>query len=235
MPDHVAWIAPPYGEAPAESPAAVGWAVERLEGLYHSADLGNRADPIEELVWIPLTRQTHRQNSTRCWQRVVALGGPAALLEVGEEELAALLKDGGFSRQKARWIRQALAMIVERFGELSLAATAGWSDEDVEAFLLSLPGIAVKSARCVMMYSLGRQVLPVDTHLRRLAERLGWVAEGLTEKRIHEALEALVPRELRLSLHVNAIWHGRQVCRALRPRCDGCVLLPGCVYGINRA
>ena len=62
---------------------------------------------------------------------------------------------------------------MERFGELSLAETASWTDEEVEHFLTSLPGIAIKSARCVMMYSLGRQVLPVDTHLRRLAERWG--------------------------------------------------------------
>lgn len=233
--DRVAWVAPPYGETPAPKLGEVDWAVELLEGLYESADLGNHSDPIEELVWIPLTRQTHRQNSVRCWKRLVELGGPEALLETPEEELAELLKDGGFSRQKARWIKRSLAMIVERSGELSLEETAGWSNKEVEAFLVTLPGIAIKSAKCVMMYSLGRQVLPVDTHLRRLAERIGWVREGLTEKRIHEQLEELVPRELRLSLHVNAIWHGRAVCRALRPRCDSCALAAGCRYGINGA
>ena len=124
---------------------------------------------------------------------------------------------------------------MNRFGSLSLEETASWPDEEVENFLISLPGIAIKSAKCVMMYSLGRQVLPVDTHLRRLVERLGWVHEGLTEKRIHEQLESLVPAELRHSLHVNAIWHGRSVCRALRPRCSKCVILEACAYGINRA
>ena len=206
-----------------------------LENEHCSADLGNRSDPIEELVWIPLTRQTHRQNSMRSWQRIVDLGGPAALLEISVDELAALLKDAGFSRQKARWIKASLAMVVERFGALSLEETESWTDDQVAAFLVSLPGIAIKSAKCVMMYSMGRQVLPVDTHLRRLAERLGWVPEGLTERRIHSELEALVEPELRYSLHVNAIWHGREVCRALRPRCDACVLREGCQRGVKEA
>jgi endonuclease III len=206
--------------------------VGMLAAEHGTKDLGNRADPVEELVFIPLTRQTHRQNSLRSWQAIAALGGPEALLEMSEERLAELLKDGGFSRQKARWIKRSLELIVERFGRLSLEATASWGDEEVERLLTSLPGIKVKSAKCVMMYSLSRKVLPVDTHLRRLAERLGWVKAGLSEKRIHEALEALVPPKLRHSLHVNAIWHGRSVCRAIKPRCEACVVHRDCAYGM---
>jgi endonuclease III len=207
--------------------------VALLNTEHGSADLGNRSDPIEELVWIPLTRQTHRKNSVRSWQRVVDLGGPAALLEISEDELAELLKDAGFSRQKARWIKTSLAMVVERFGSLSLEETESWTDDEVEAFLTTLPGIAIKSAKCVMMYSMGRQVLPVDTHLRRLAERLGWVSGGLTERRVHAELEDLVEPDLRYRLHVNAIWHGRSVCRALHPLCESCVLREGCQEGIK--
>jgi len=233
--DGVAWVQKPYDEAAVSPPAEAAWVAARLEDLYLSADLGNRSDPIEELVWIPLTRQTHRQNSIRSWQRIVDLGGPVTLLEISEEKLAALLKDAGFSRQKARWIKTSLAIVVERFGSLDLGETVSWTDDEVQAFLVSLPGIAVKSAKCVMMYSMGRRVLPVDTHLRRLAERFGWVPEGLTERRIHSELEALVEPELRYSLHVNAIWHGRGVCRALRPRCGDCVLREGCQRGVKEA
>lgn len=233
--DRVAWVQPPYGDPAVTPPAEVAWATRVLEGLHLSADLGNRSDPVEELVWIPLTRQTHRQNAVRSWQRIVDLGGPPALLEITEHELAALLKDSGFSRQKASWIRRSLEMVLDRFGRLSLDDTATWSDDEVQAFLESLPGIAVKSAKCVMMYSLGREVLPVDTHLRRLAERIGWVPAGLTERRIHLELERSVAPELRYPLHVNAIWHGRSVCRALRPRCGSCAVQRGCERGVNEA
>ncbi len=209
--------------------------IRLLEEQHRSADLGNLSDPIEELVWIPLTRQTHRQNSLRSWKRIQELGGPRALLSLPEEDLVALLKDAGFSRQKAHWIKGALAQVVERFGELNMEKTASWSDEEVESFLISLPGINIKSAKCVMMYSLGRKVLPVDTHLRRLAGRLGWLPSGLSERRIHHALESMVPPDARMSLHVNAIWHGRVVCRAIRPRCGECVVQWACAYGINEA
>jgi endonuclease III len=220
----------PYQASPRAGPdrSTVGRVVSILAGTYHTADLGNLPDPVEELVWIPLTRQTHRQNAMRSWQRITALGGPAALLDVPEEQLAELLRDAGFSRQKARWIKWSLAMVVERFGSLSLAATRSWKDLEVEEFLTTLPGIAIKSAKCVMMYSLDRQVLPVDTHLRRLGERLGWVRSGLCERRIHQEMESIVPADQRYSLHVNAIWHGRAVCRALRPRCDACVIAEFC-------
>jgi endonuclease III len=213
-------------------PGAVPEVIEALEAAHGTQDLGNRTDPIEELVFIPLTRQTHRQNSLRSWAAIEALGGPSALLEIPEGDLAALLKDGGFSRQKAHWIKRSLELVVARFGRLSLEVTRSWSDADVEAFLCTLPGIKVKSARCVMMYSMDRQVLPVDTHLRRLVERLGWVPAGLSEKRIHEALDDLVVPALRLSLHVNAIWHGRTVCLALRPRCSECVVQRSCSCGM---
>ncbi len=231
----VAYEQPAYGAPGSPDTMSVVKAVTALDAEHGTADLGNKPDPIEELVWIPLTRQTHQQNSLRSWQRIVDLGGPPALLKISEDDLAALIKDAGFSRQKARWIKRSLEMVLERFGRLSLDDTAAWTDEEVERFLTTLPGIATKSARCVMMYSLNRQVLPVDTHLRRLAERLGWVTEGLTERRIHEQLEAIVPPELRHSLHVNAIWHGRSVCRALRPRCTECALRAGCQRGINEA
>jgi len=204
-----------------------------LERQHGSADLGNRADPVEELVWIPLTRQTHHQNAVRCWQRIVAVGGPRALLEMPEHELVRLIEDGGFARQKARWIKGSLAMLADRLDGLDLGLAAGWSDAEVERMLLRLPGIAIKSARCVMMYSLGRQVLPVDTHLRRLAERLGWVRPGLGERRIHDALAEVVLPELRYGLHVNAVWHGRTICRAIDPRCEACVLLTHCAEGLE--
>jgi endonuclease III len=224
-------VAPCLPVVSAPDHAMVEAVVRRLEAAHGTKDLGNRADPVEELVFIPLTRQTHRQNSLRSWAAIEALGGPAALLAMPEEELAALLKDGGFSRQKAGWIKRSLELIVERFERLSLEGARGWSDADVEGFLCTLPGIKVKSARCVMMYSMGRLVLPVDTHLRRLVERLGWVARGLSERRIHAELDRLVEPALRVSLHVNAIWHGRAVCRALRPRCSECVVQRSCGYG----
>lgn len=201
-----------------------------LHDEYGKADLGNREDPIEELVYISLTRQTHEKNARRSWKAVSEIGGAVQLLEIEEKVLADLLRPSGFSNQKAKWIKESLRLIRERLGCLSLAATESWEDDELEDFLCSLPGVSIKSAKCIMLYSMGRRVLPVDTHLRRLATRFGLVPEGLSERRIHYELERLVPETDRHSLHVNAIWHGRQVCTAPKPHCSDCALRPLCEY-----
>ncbi len=202
-----------------------------LNAEYQGRDLGNKPDPIDELVYISLTRQTHRQNAVRSWEAVVTTGGPRALLDIPLRRLTRLLRPSGFASQKARWIKQSLRKIVKTMGELSLKAAEAWDNQRLERFLRSLPGISIKSAKCIMMYSMGRQVLPVDVHLRRLVTRIGLVPAGLSERLIHTELERIVPLDLRYGLHVNAIWHGRAICTAFDPRCHECVLRAHCRTG----
>lgn len=205
-----------------------------LHRQYGEASLGNLDDPIDELVYISLTRQTHRRNAGRSWEAVTKIGGARQLVDTDEDELATLFHSSGFSRQKARWIKQSLEIIRDEMGELSLARAEVWSNEKLERFLCSLPGISIKSAKCIMLYSLGRKVLPVDTHVRRVATRVGLVPAGLSERRIHAAIEDVVPAPHRRSLHINLIWHGRRVCTALRPRCSECVVRELCDLGSSK-
>jgi endonuclease III len=202
-----------------------------LDRAYHVPDLGNLSDPVEELVFISLSRQTHQANVRRTWEALVHIGGVEGIREVSFARLQRLLKSGGFSRQKARWIKQALALVVNRFGELSLDKAREMSDENLEGFLCSLPGIGIKSAKCIMMYSMGRKVLPIDTHVRRLATRVGLVPAGLSERRIHQALERIVRANDRHAFHVNAICHGRAICTARSPHCEECLILKYCKFG----
>lgn len=97
--------------------------IKALESEHHQADLGNRINPIEELVYIALTRQTHQKNALQSWQAIADAGGVAAILEMSERQLQHLLRPAGLSKQKARWIKGSLSAIVHRFGELSLSAT----------------------------------------------------------------------------------------------------------------
>lgn len=183
------------------------------------------------MVYIALTRQTHEKNAQSSWLALTSrYTSWRALLQAPEEEVAGTIAKGGFSRQKARWIKRSLELVEQAFGTLSLAPLVGMSDREAEEFLCTLPGINLKSAKCILMYSLGRQVLPVDTHVRRLSERLGLVSAGLSPKRIHQELEVTVPREWHYSYHVNAVVHGRKICVVRRPRCGECVVRPLCSY-----
>ena len=228
-----AWLSPTpprHGDGRLRPRSRVTSVVRILERRFATPDLGNKPDPVEELVFIALTRQTHEANANRSWTAVAAAGGPEALVGMTEPSLVRLIRDSGLARQKAHWIRGALRGIKATFGELSLRATADWTDREIEAFLCTLPGVGLKSAKCVMMFSLGRAVLPVDVHVRRVSERIGLVPIGLSEPRIHAAVEALVRPDLRFSFHVNAVCLGRTVCRPARPRCRECPLARRCEH-----
>jgi endonuclease-3 len=88
--------------------------------------------------------------------------------------------------------------------------------------------VGLKTAKIVLLFSLGRNVFPVDTHIHRLSKRLGLVPEKATRERTHEIMGDLVPPEKMYSFHLNLIAHGRRICRARQPRCPECFLSALC-------
>ncbi len=195
----------------------------------------NRKDPLEELLFIICSVQTQESSYRRTF-RDLRRTFPRF------EELAAAparkiekpLVPGGLYRTKSRAIRAICKRIVKLHGRLSLAPLKKLSDDEAEAMLISLPGVGLKVARCVMLYSLGRQVFPVDTHCWRVSRRLGWVRstkDGVCTAVDMNRLQAKIPPELRFSLHVNLISLGREFCRSGRPRCENCPLGKECRTG----
>jgi endonuclease III len=204
-----------------------------LECAYGNPRLGNQDDPLDELVYIILSTRTgdrsFRETFARLkrtypqWDELTASDLPA---------LEALLAPGGLGRLKARQIVAILDRLRDAFGSATLDPLENMSDREAEDFLTGLPGVAAKIAKCVLMYSLGRQVLPVDVHVHRVATRLGL----RTKKRpdtSQQLVEAAVPPELRYGFHVNAIAHGRTVCLPRLPRCEVCPVSRWCAYYRN--
>ncbi len=105
------------------------------------------------------------------------------------------------------------------------------SDEEVESYLVALPGVGLKTAACVLAFSMGRAAFAIDTHVHRISRRLGWISDKTSAERAHRELKPSVPPEIRYDLHVAFIEHGRKVCFALIPRCSECVLLYLCDAG----
>ncbi len=102
--------------------------------------------------------------------------------------------------------------------------------DEARAWLESLVGVGPKTAACVLLFSLGRPVLPVDTHVHRVSRRLGLIEPRTSAERAHQILGEMLPEGAIYDFHVNMVSHGRQVCHARRPRCDACVLAPQCDY-----
>jgi len=202
-----------------------------LAQRYGSPRHRNKADPLDELVFILLSQMTTAPSFGRVYERLKeSTGGWAHVRRMPLRRLKSLIKDAGLSRQKAPRIKAILKKVAADFGKLSLAPLRRMEDAAAERYLTALPGVGVKTAKCVMMYSLGREVLPVDTHVWRVARRLGLVSGAVPYARVHGALEAVVAPGDRYAFHVNAISHGRAVCTALRPKCRTCPLRRFCPF-----
>jgi endonuclease-3 len=99
------------------------------------------------------------------------------------------------------------------------------------AWLTALPGVGLKTASIVLLFSFGVPVMPVDTHVHRVATRLGLIPEGTSADRAHPLLTAQTPSDRMLEGHLLLIEHGRRTCVARRPRCEVCPLRRGCPHG----
>ena len=148
------------------------------------------------------------------------------------EEVAAAIKSGGLANIKAVRIKQILREVERREGEVSLEHLLDLPNEDIEDYLISLPGVGPKSAACVLIFStLARQAFPVDTHVHRVVRRLGWVEPKTSAESAHLVLTPVIPEGIRYELHRRFIAHGRTTCKAPIPLCSECVLFDLCEAG----
>jgi endonuclease-3 len=193
--------------------------------------LGNKTDPYDELIYILMTVMTRSQpRIDRAYDRLVELVGDrgwSALPDVDDEALDDALRPLGFVNRRREQLRE-IARRVEADHGGSLDTLRDLSDDEALAYLVSLPGVGVKTAKCVLMYSLGRAVLPIDIHVLRVAKRLGLVPLDASWEATDRLLETEVPDELKYDVHVGFVIHGRETCRSRDPDCGACVLSDLC-------
>ena len=96
---------------------------------------------------------------------------------------------------------------------------------------MRLPGVGPKTANCVRVFAYGDDAIPVDTHVHRIANRLGWVHTTSPEA-TESALEAVLPRHFWVPINELLVTFGKQVCRPVRPRCGSCLLADTCPHGL---
>lgn len=216
----------------AEAPTDVGRIREihrRLRRAHGPLDAPRKRDPLEELVLTILSQNTSDVNRDRAFG-AMRLRYPTweQVAEAPVDELRDAIRPGGLANTKAPRIQQVLREIREREGRLELDWMQQADDEEIEGYLLGLPGVGRKTAACVLAFALERPALPVDTHVYRVAGRLGLLPPKATVDRAHEALRSLVPPRLRVPMHVALIRHGRAICKAGVPRCTVCPVADLC-------
>ena len=201
-----------------------------LDQNYPKSRLGNKKNPLNEYLYILLSLRTHEHGASlaykgfkrrfRSWKDTE---------KASEKEIEEAIKPGGLAAQKAKRIYSAIKVVKREFGQLSLNSLKSLSQGQIEKHLLRLPGVGLKSARCIMMYSWGFSVLPIDIHVARISRRLGWINDG-NSRQLYDQLEEIVEPSLRCNYHIRCVQHGRAVCRGQYPRCNVCCLATYCYY-----
>ena len=203
--------------------------LQRLEAQQGRATWKPRYDPTSELVFTILSQHTSDLNAERAflslrerlpaWEQVAA-ADPESVVEA--------VSVAGLGNQKGPRIQAALHHIQGLRGDLDLTFLGGLPLDEAKAWLRAIPGVGPKTAAVVLAFALGMPALPVDTHVHRVTQRLGLIGRRVSADQAHDVLEALVPPRDVFSFHVALITHGRQVCKAQRPRCGECVLREEC-------
>ena len=197
-------------------------------------EYGNREwhphhDPLSELIATILSQNTSDTNSRRAFTSLIE--SFSNWEEVANSRVSAIeeaIRSGGLSRIKAARIKEILQTIQKERGSLDLSFLDNLPLEESKSWLRQLPGVGPKTVGCVLLFSLGKPVFPVDTHVFRVSKRLGLISNGVSAEQSHELLAGMVPLENVYEFHMNMVEHGRRTCKSQRPKCTACILRKVC-------
>lgn len=201
----------------------------KLEAVHPPLAFVPRLEPLEELVSCILSQHSADVVSFPTFVRLRERFPEWNLMEDAPlEELVETIKAAGLGRQKALATQAALAAVRAEFGSYTLEPLRTLPVPASLAWLESLPGIGPKTASIVLCFAFGSHAVPVDTHVQRVASRLGLLAPKVSSKAAHDWLREVVPEGYAYRFHIALIEHGRAVCTARNPACDACSLDTAC-------
>jgi endonuclease-3 len=204
----------------------------KLERVYGKKRWKVQSDPLSELIATILSQNTSDHNSHRAYSNLRSKFKTwDEVRKADTRTIAHAIRSGGLANVKAQRIKDILKRIHEEKGELDLDFLKSWQTERIKEYLREFKGVGKKTIACVLLFSLNRPAMPVDTHVLRVSKRLGLVSDKVDAQQAESILEELIPSRLIYQFHLNLIEHGRKICKAVNPHCGECVLLAYCPYG----
>ncbi|PZC45990.1 MAG: endonuclease-3 [Chloroflexi bacterium] len=188
-----------------------------------------RRDPINELVYTILSQHTSDINSERAFDQLIThFITIEAISNADVLEIEECIKTAGLHKIKAVRIKEVLNIINNMTGGFDLSFLAEMPLQTAKNWLKSLPGIGPKTAAIVLCFSFGMPAMPVDTHIYRVSRRLGLIDLKTSVDKAHDLMEKIVAPDEIFPFHMYLIKHGRKICKALKPRCNDCIVASKC-------
>jgi endonuclease III len=205
--------------------------IELLKSKYGIPFRGKKLpNPVDLLIATILSQNTNDRNSYKAYQNLkskIESWEEAASLKPSQIE--SLIKVAGLGKQKSRAIKKLLSSLLKERGVVSLSNLKKMGNEEVLDELTKYPGIGIKTASCVLLFALDRNVCPVDTHVHRTLNRIGLVKTSSPDKTFYLINENL-PKGIAHSFHTNLIRLGREYCKPSKPDCAECPVEKICKF-----
>ena len=204
----------------------------KLEKTYGKKRWRVHSDPLSELIATILSQNTSDRNSHRAYSSLRSkFESWDHVRRARVKSIADAIRSGGLADIKAERIKDILQQIHQENRSLDLGFLRRWKTERIKEYLRRFKGVGDKTIACVLLFSLKRPVMPVDTHVLRVSRRLGLVPRRADAGKAELILEELVPDDLMYQFHRNLIQHGRTICKASNPGCQSCILVDDCDSG----
>ncbi|MEM2186074.1 MAG: endonuclease III [Thermofilaceae archaeon] len=197
------------------------------ESEFAALKAGRSGDPFRVLVATIISQNTNERNTFLAFERLEREVGvdPASIVAAGVKRVEEAIRVAGLQKQKAEAIVAAAELVLRDYGG-DLGKLLREGEERVRAVLGGIRGIGEKTVDVLLAFS-GFPVVPVDTHVRRVAKRLG-IAAGSSYEAVRESLHRVFREEYRLEAHLLLIKLGRELCKARSPQCPACPLSKIC-------
>jgi len=187
-------------------------------------------NPVDMLVATILSQNTNDKNSYKAFTSLKKkYKNWTEVAHLTKEEIEKEIRAAGLGKQKSATIKNFLNSLLEKRGVISLDYLTAESDEKIIRELTSYSGVGVKTASCVLLFALHRNICPVDTHVHRTVNRLGIVCASTPDKTFW-LLKEIMPEKIAHQFHTNLIRLGREICKPAKPLCLVCPLLKACAF-----
>jgi len=210
-----------------------------LTERYGERPLVPRREPMHELISTILSQRTTNANEAKAYQQMWdRFGSWEAIRDADVGELTQAIEPSNYPETKAPHIKETLRRIIEERGEANIDFLRDAPLDEAMAWLMRLPGVGVKTASLVMLFCFAKLILPVDTHVHRVSQRVGLIGAKVGTEAAHRVLLDLLPKEpyTLFNFHVANLRHGQQLCVWANPNCEPCPLKQICDwYQANRA